>query len=66
MEGICPDKAPSDKYYQLYIDTGDELTEAERILYNLVNDHVYNRESMDEDEVRAWMKENFLPTLLYT
>ena len=57
-------KLASDKYYQLYIDTGDDLTEAERILYNLVNDHVNNRDSIDEDEVREWMKENFLPALI--
>ena len=64
IEGVCPNKVPSDKYYQLYIDTGDNLTESERMLYNMINDHVYNRESMDEDEVRAWMKENFLPALI--
>ena len=64
IDGHCPNKISSDKYYQLYIETGDKLTEAERMLCNLVNDHVYNRESMDEEEVHEWMKENFLPALL--
>lgn len=64
IEGICPDKAPRDKYYQLYIDTGDKLTESERMLYNMINDHVYNRESVNEGEVHEWMKENFLPQLI--
>lgn len=63
-DGCCADKCPSDKHYQLYIETGDNLTESERMLYNLVNDHVYNRDSIDEDEVREWMKENFLPALI--
>lgn len=64
IDGHWPNKLASDKYYQLYIDTGDDLTEAERILYNLVNDHVNNRDSIDEDEVREWMKENFLSALI--
>ena len=64
VDGHCPNKIPSDEHYQLYIDTGDELTKAERMLCDLVNDHVYNRECMDEDEVRTWMKENFLPALI--
>jgi len=63
-DGRCADKCPSDKHYQLYIETGDNLTASERMLYNLVNDHVYNRDSIDEDEVREWMKENFLPALI--
>jgi hypothetical protein len=63
-DGRCADKCPSSIYYQLYIDTGDELTASERMLYNLVNDHVYNRDSIDEDEVREWMKEIFLPALI--
>ena len=63
-DGHCPDKIPSDKYYQLYIETGDKLTESERMLYNKINDHVYNRESVNEDEVHEWMKENFLPQLI--
>lgn len=64
IDGHWPKGVPSNKYYQLYIDTGDELTASERMLYNLVNDHVYNRDSIDEDEVREWMKENFLPALI--
>ena len=62
-EGTCSSMSPSDAKYQLFIETGDDLTEAERMIYNLVNDHVYNRDSIGEDEVREWMKENFLPVL---
>lgn len=62
-DGTCSSMCPSDGKYQLFIETGDDLTEAERMLYNLVNDHVYNHDSIDEEEVRAWMKANFMPVL---
>lgn len=64
IDGHCPGKVPSDTYYQLYIETGDNLTESERMLYDMINDHVYNRDRVNEDEVREWMKENFLPSLI--
>lgn len=64
IEGICSNKVPSDKFYQLYIDTGDELTEVECMLYDMINDHVYSGDSVGEDEVREWLKENFLPALI--
>ena len=62
-DGTCPDMCPADAKYQLFIETGDDLTEAERMLYNLVNDHVYNSDSISEEAVREWMKENFMPVV---
>ena len=62
--GECHNLVPSDKNYRLFIETGDDLTESERMLYNLVNDHVYNHDSIDEEEVHEWMKENFIPALI--
>lgn len=47
----------------MFIETGDNLSEAERILYNKINDHVRNRETVDEEEVHEWMEENFIPIL---
>lgn len=61
--GICPLKPLSDVYRQLYIETGDDLLPHERMLCDLVNDHVYNHESITEEEVRYWIDENFFPVL---
>lgn len=63
-DGRCADKCPSDKHYQLYIETGDKLTASERILYNLVNDHVYNRDNINEEEIREFMKIHLIPALI--
>ncbi len=62
-DGTCSSMAPSESMYRLFIETGDDLTEAERMLYNMINDHVYNHDTIDEEDVREWMKENFLPVL---
>ena len=51
-------------YYQLYIETGDKLTASERMLYNLVNDHVYNGENINEEEIREFMKIHLIPALI--
>lgn len=58
-DGTCSSMAPSESMYHLFIETGEDLTEAERMLYNIINDHVYNHDSIDEEDVREWMKENF-------
>lgn len=63
-DGRCADKCPSDKHYQLYIETGDKLTASERMLYNLVNDHVYNRDNINEEEIREFMKIHLIPALI--
>ena len=62
-EGTCSSMCPSDAKYRLFVETGDDLTEAERMIYDMINDHVYNRDSISEEEVREWMKENFLPVV---
>ena len=62
--GECHNVASSDQKSRIFIETGDELTESERMLYNLVNDHVYNHDNIDEEEVHEWMKENFIPALI--
>jgi len=62
-EGTCSNMCPSDAKYRLFVETGDDLTEAERMIYDMINDHVYNRDSISEEEVREWMKENFLPVV---
>jgi len=62
-DGTCPSMVPSDAKYRLFIETDDDLTEAERMLYNKINDHVYNHDSIDEEEVREWLAENFMPVV---
>lgn len=62
-EGTCSSMCPSDAKYQLFIETGDVLTEAERMVFHMINDHVYNHDSITEEEVHAWMTENFMPVL---
>ena len=62
-DGHCSSLVPADAKFQLYIETGDNLTEAERMLYNMINDHVYNHDSVNEKEVHSWMEENFMPVL---
>lgn len=62
-EGTCSSMCPSDAKYQLFIETGDVLTEAERMVFHMINDHVYNHDSITEEEVHEWMTENFMPVL---
>lgn len=59
-DGINPRNG---QHRRLFIETGDNLSEAERVLYNKINDHVRNRETVDEEEVHEWMEENFIPIL---
>lgn len=61
--GTCSSMCPSDNKHSLFIETSDDLTEAERILYNIINDHVYNHDSISEEEVCEWMKNCFIPIL---
>lgn len=63
QDGTCSSMCPSDAKYQLFIETGDALTEAERMVFHMINDHVYNHDSITEEEVVAWMTENFMPAL---
>ena len=62
-EGTCSSMCPSESKYQLFIKTGDDLTEAERMVFHMINDHVYNHDSITEEEVHEWMTENFMPVL---
>lgn len=62
-DGTCQSMVPSDAKYRLFIETDDDLTEAERMLFNRINDHVYNRDSISEEEVHEWMEENFMPVV---
>ena len=63
LNGTCSSMTPSDHKYQLFIDTGDDLTEAERMLYNKINDHVSNGDPINEEGVREWLENNFMPVL---
>lgn len=58
-EGTCSSMCPSDAKYQLFIETDEVLTEAERMVFHMINDHVY----ITEKEVHEWMTENFMPVL---
>ena len=60
-EGICLHSLPSKDGYRLFIETIETPTEAERMLFNKINDHVYNHDPIDEEEVHEWMEKNFLP-----
>lgn len=62
-DGTCQSMVQSDAKYRLFIETDDDLTEAERMLFNKINDHVYNRDSISEEEVHEWMEENFMPVV---
>ena len=62
-EGTCSSMCPLDTNSQLFIETGDDLTEAERMVFHMINDHVYNHDSITEEEVHEWMEENFMPVL---
>ena len=64
IKGVCSEKVPSDKYYQLYVDTGDSVIGSERMLCELVNRQVSSHEFMDEEDAREWLKDFFLPTLI--
>lgn len=59
-DGINPSVG---KVKSLYIMTKDNLSATERMLYDKINDHVLNRETVEEEEIREWMTENFLPVL---
>ncbi len=39
------------------------MTEAKRMVFHMINDHVYNHDSITEEEVHEWMEENFMPVL---